>query len=100
MGINSNNTPALNDRYITIFENTGAGTILIDNDTTIILVNSRFASMLGYDKQEIEGRVSWTQFIHEDDVERMKEYHSLRRKDPDSAPKNYEFRIYTKQQYR
>jgi len=96
LGINSNNTPALNDRYITIFENTGAGTILIDNDTTIILVNSRFASMLGYDKQEIEGRVSWTQFIHEEDVERMKEYHSLRRKDPDSAPKNYEFRIYTK----
>ncbi len=96
MESNSNNTPAFNDRYITIFENTGAGTILIDADTTIILVNSRFASMLGYDKQEIEGRVSWTQFIHEDDVERMKEYHCLRRKDPDSAPKNYEFRIYTK----
>ncbi len=85
------------ERYITIFENTGAGTILIDEDTTIVMVNNKFVTMLGYSKEEIEGKRSWTEFIHPDDVERMKEYHYARRKDPDAAPKNYEFRIFTRQ---
>lgn len=82
---------------MTIFENTGAGTILIDEDTTIVMVNNRFASMLGYTKGEIEGKRSWTEFIHPEDVERMKEYHYRRRRDPLAAPKNYEFRIFSRQ---
>ncbi|MCX8123180.1 MAG: PAS domain S-box protein [Spirochaetes bacterium] len=86
----------LYDQYLTIFENTGTGTILIDEDTTIVKVNNKFLSMLGYKKSEIEGKRSWTEFIHPDDVERMKRYHYLRRQNPDAAPKNYEFRIFTK----
>lgn len=91
-----NKSVNFDNQYLTIFENTGAGTILIDEDTTIVLANSRFVSMLGYDKSQIEGKMSWTEFICEHDVERMKQYHYLRRKDPDAAPKNYEFRLYTK----
>ncbi len=92
-----NDKNKLYERYITIFENTGAGTILIDEDTTIVMVNNRFASMLGYDKSEIEGKLSWTEFIHPEDVDRMREYHYLRRRSPDAAPKNYEFRIFSRE---
>ncbi len=91
-----NKENSIYERYITIFENTGAGTILIDEDTTIVMVNHRFASMLGFSKWEIEGKRSWTEFIHPDDVAMMKEYHYLRRKDPNAAPKNYEFRIFSR----
>ncbi|MEJ5361045.1 MAG: PAS domain S-box protein [Spirochaetota bacterium] len=90
------NKNSIYERYLTIFENTGAGTILIDEDTTIVMVNNRFAAMLGYSKEEVEGRRSWTEFIHPEDVEWMKAYHYLRRQNPDAAPKNYEFRIFTR----
>lgn len=80
-------------RYRTIFENTGTATLLIDADTTIAAINTRFAQLLGYSKEEIEGRKSWTEFIHPDDLQRMKGYHHLRRQDPENAPKTYAFRL-------
>ena len=83
-------------RYRTIFENTGTATILIDPDFTIAAINSRFVSLLGYDRTEIEGLRKWVDFIHPGDVERMKRFHILRRQDPQAAPKEYEFRLITK----
>lgn len=80
-------------RYRTIFENTGTATLLIDADTTIATINTRFAQLLGYSKEEIEGRKPWTEFIHPDDLERMKGYHHLRRKAPGDAPNTYAFRL-------
>jgi PAS domain S-box-containing protein len=80
-------------RYRTIFENTGTATLLIDADYTIAAINSRFAQLLGYAKEEIEGRKPWTDFIHPDDLARMKGYHHLRRRDPGDAPNTYAFRL-------
>jgi PAS domain S-box-containing protein len=80
-------------RYRTIFENTGTATLLIDADTTIAAINTRFAKLLDYSKEEIEGRKSWTEFIHPDDLERMQLYHRLRRQDPGKAPRTYSFRL-------
>jgi PAS domain S-box-containing protein len=77
-------------RYRTIFENTGTGTVLSEADTTLSMVNSEFAAMVGYSREEIEGRMSWTRFIAAKDVERMKVYHNNRRKDPSSAPTQWE----------
>lgn len=81
------------NRYRAIFENTGTATLLIDADTTIAAINTRFAQLLGYAKEEIEGRKPWTDFIHPDDLERMKGYHRLRRKEPGDAPNTYAFRL-------
>jgi signal transduction histidine kinase len=36
---------------------------------------------------------SWTEFIDPDDVERMRQYHYSRRKDPSLAPRRYEARV-------
>lgn len=48
---------------------------------------------LFWPKEKVEGKKSWTEFVVKEDLERMKEYHRLRRAIPDRAPKNYEFRF-------
>jgi PAS domain S-box-containing protein len=77
--------------YRTIFENTGTATIIIEEDTTISLVNTEFEKLSGYKKEEWEGKRSWTEFVVKEDVDRMKEYHYMRRTNPDATPRNYEF---------
>ena len=82
--------------YRTVFETTGAATMVLENDTTISFVNNEFVKQFGYTKEEIENRKSWTEFTYPDDVENMKTHHNLRRIDPHIPPKNYEFRWYDK----
>ena len=77
--------------YRAIFETTGTATIIIEEDTTVSLVNSEFVRLSNYSKEDWEGKKSWTEFVVPKDVERMKTYHSLRRIDPNAAPRNYEF---------
>jgi len=79
--------------YRTIFENTGTAAIIIEEDTTVSLVNTEFEKLSGYAKEDWEGKKSWTEFVVKEDRERMKEYHYLRRTDTDDAPRNYEFRL-------
>ena len=84
-------------KYRTIFETTGTATVIIGEDTTISLANSGFEKLSGYSGEELEGKKSWAEFVAKDDLERMKEYHRLRRIDPDAVPKNYEFRFIDRQ---
>ena len=86
---------AIETWYNAIFENTGTGTLLLDEDTAILRANLQFTNIYGYTKDEIEGR-SWTSLVDEEDVERMKRYHAMRRVDPDSAPKSYVFKLIDK----
>lgn len=79
--------------YRTIFENTGTATIIGEDDTTIHLANTQFQNLSGYSKKELEGNKSWTDFIAPDDLEKMLQYHQLRRIDPRAAPKHYELRF-------
>lgn len=81
--------------YQTFIENTGTATIIINEDTTIYMLNTEFEKLTAYEKGEIIGR-SWYRCVAKEDLERLKEYHLSRRKDPDSAPRNYEFKIQTK----
>ncbi len=79
--------------YRTVFESTATANIIIAEDTTILMANRDFARMSGYTRQELEGRISWKVFVHEDDLEKMETYHGLRRIDPEAAPSSYEFRF-------
>lgn len=85
------------ERYRTIFETTGAATVIIEEDTTISLANTEFERLFGYSKGELEGKKSWTELIVKDDLARMKDWHRLRRIDPSAAPSSYEFRGFDKQ---
>jgi PAS domain S-box-containing protein len=75
----------------TIFETTSLATIIIEEDTTISMVNNEFEKLSGYSKEELEGKMSWTVFVVKEDLTRMKEYHQQRRIDPDTTLKQYEF---------
>ncbi len=80
--------------YRTIFENTGTATIIGEDDTTIYLANTQFQNLSGYSKKELEGKKSWTDFIAEEDLAMMLQYHRLRRVNPQAAPKHYELRFH------
>ncbi len=83
-------------RYRTVFENTGTAMAIIEEDTTISLMNTEFEKLSGYSKEEIEGKRSWTEFVSKQDLERMKQYHDQRRKNPGTAPNSYEFQLIDK----
>jgi two-component system cell cycle sensor histidine kinase/response regulator CckA len=80
-------------RYRTIFESSGTAMALIENDKTISMVNSVFEQLSGMPRTMIEGSMPWTDFVHPDDLERMKQYHLARRSDPEGTPSSYEFRF-------
>lgn len=80
-------------RYRTIIQNTGTAMLILEEDTTISMVNSGFEEMVGYAAAEVERKRKWTEFVAEKDVARMTEYNQIRRKDPDAAPSQYEFRL-------
>lgn len=84
---------ASEEKYRAVFENTGTATIIFEEDMTISLANRETEKLSGYTREEIEGKRKWTEFVSPEDLERMKKYHVMRRIDPDSVPRNYEFRI-------
>ncbi|MDI6687144.1 MAG: PAS domain S-box protein [Desulfobacterales bacterium] len=83
-------------RYRSIVEHTGAATVIIEEDTTISMSNTKFAELIGYSMEEIQGKLKWTNFVAEDDLERMKGYHVKRREREGFAPNSYEFRLIDK----
>ncbi len=83
--------------YRTIFENTGNASMLLDKDTTVLLVNSNFEKLSGYKRHEVENKMSWTVFVSPEDLAKMKRYHELRRKEGGGAPDSYEFTFVDRQ---
>jgi len=83
-------------RYQSIFESTGTGMLIEEEDMTITFVNAEFEKITGYTRQEIEGKRKWTEFIHESDLERMIRQHKLRRINHNLTEKSYEFRFVRK----
>lgn len=77
--------------YRTLFENTGTAMITINPDTVIISCNSQYGALAGYPVQEIKGKMSWTDFVAPDDLERMLKYNTERRRQGHESPDNYRF---------
>src|SRR5690606_6165053 len=67
--------------YRTLFENTGTATIIVDEDNTILMVNTQFETLSGYSKALVEGKKSWKEMVLEEDLEKLEKYHSMRRND-------------------
>jgi len=77
--------------YEKIFENTGAATVTIKPDTTILMVNSEFERILGYKRNEVEGKLRLVDLLENKDQSVLRKYHHLLMSNPDAVPKNYEF---------
>ncbi|MDO9263205.1 MAG: PAS domain S-box protein, partial [Desulfosalsimonadaceae bacterium] len=84
-------------KYRSIFEHTGTAMMMVTKDTTITMVNSEFEILSGYQREEVELKKSWQQFVHKADKKKMLAYHKQRRAKEKSAPLNYEFRFINKQ---
>mgnify|MGYP001078524999 CR=1 FL=1 len=84
--------------YRAIFETTGTATVIVDADKTLRLVNEQFEKLSGYPREEIEGQMKWTQFVHAKELPRMEEYHRARREKTEEAPASYEFTFLNRQE--
>jgi len=84
------------EKYRTVFENTGTANVVIEESNIISLANNSFAQLSGFTKDDIEGKKSWTEFVVKDDLERMLAQHRLRRQNREKALTHYEFQFITK----
>ncbi len=84
------------EKYRTVFENTGTAMIIIEEDKTIFMTNTQFEKLSGYSKEEIENKMKWIEFIFPEDLKIMEKYHSERRKAGSKVPAKYEFRLLDK----
>ena len=62
--------------YQTLFENSGTATIVIEQDTTISMMNNDFTNFTGYTREEIVGH-TWTMYVAEDDTDRLLSFHRM-----------------------
>jgi len=81
------------ERYRSVFENTGTATAIIEEDMTLSTVNAQCEKLIGYSKEEIENKMKWTDFVLKEDLEKMKRYHMTRRQNGEAPPTEYEFRL-------
>jgi len=84
------------EKYRSIFENTGTAMIIADENMLITLANRTFKNILNKEGCEIEGKLNWIEMIVPDEREKIKVCHKIdRKKDVNSAiiPKTYEVEI-------
>jgi PAS domain S-box-containing protein len=81
------------EKYRSIFENTGTAMIITDENMTITLANRTFKNILNQKGNQIEGKLNWIEMLVPDDREKIEIYHKIdENKDVNSAivPKTYE----------
>jgi len=83
------------EKYRTIFDNSGTALIFIEDDMTISMANKEFETLTGRRREDVEGHLKWTELVaNPDDLQRMIQYHRVRRATPGMAPQTYECQFY------
>lgn len=80
-------------RYRATVEHTGTAIMLLEENRIMTLVNKQMEILSGYKREEMEGKLPFTQIVHPDDRERMIGYHRARRERKKDVPSEYEFRF-------
>ena len=88
-----NELQASEERYRTVFETTATAMAIVEEDTTISLVNSEFEKLSGFSRAEVEKQKSWTEFVIKEDLKRMIELHRVLRTDVSPTLKSCEFQF-------
>lgn len=81
------------EKYRSIFENTGTAMIITDENMNITLANRIFQNILNPKGDQIKRKLNWIEMLVPDDREKIKNYHKIdEKKDVNSAiiPKTYE----------
>ncbi len=82
-------------QYQILFENSGSSMVIVEADTTVSLMNSKFEEISGYSKEEVLGN-SFLKFLPEIERDRIIQYHQQRRINPSSVPKVVELQLKAK----
>jgi PAS domain S-box-containing protein len=82
-------------KYQAIFESTGTATLIVEEDTTILMANNECFSITGYIPAELIGQ-KWIQYVAPESLQEMLKNHQLRRQNPGLAPKKYEVKLVNK----
>ncbi len=85
-----------NTKYRNIFENTGAGLLIIDEGMVVSEANPMMEKMTGYSREEIEGRFRWFDFVEEENRKQLREDYLERMKQSQPPPREYEFKLVKK----
>jgi PAS domain S-box-containing protein len=76
-----------------ILENIASAVAIIEEDATISYINPEFEKIIGYVRDEVEGRKKWTEFVAPVELERMKKYEYECRTNPENAAAPIEFQF-------
>ena len=63
------------EKYRTLFNNTGTATVIIEEDMTISMANTQCEKLSGYSKEEIENKMKWTELVVPEDLDRMRKFY-------------------------
>jgi PAS domain S-box-containing protein len=80
-------------RYRTILENTASAIAIIDEDETLSYINPEFEKVIGYVRDEIEGKKKLKEFVAPKDLERLLKYERDCRINPHTGTANHEFQF-------
>ena len=81
------------ERYRTAFEYTGTAMVVIEEDTSISMWNHKLEEVTGYTEKDVFRGRKWTEFVVDEELHRLMDYHMRRRQDPASVPSEYEFQL-------
>ena len=84
---------AAESEYMAILENTASAIAIIEENATISYINPEFEKIIGYVRDEVEGKKKWTEFVAPKELDRMKKYEYECRINPAIATVNNEFRF-------
>mgnify|MGYP006282607275 CR=1 FL=1 len=81
------------ERYRTVFENTGTAMFIEDQNEIIAEVNEEFERLTGYTSDDVIGKMHPREIVAHKDQERVSRHHDLRYQDQDKAPNSYQFTL-------
>jgi PAS domain S-box-containing protein len=81
------------DLYRTIFETTGTGMMIMEDDGTVVLANREVEALYGHPRSDLVGSNSWIMLIGPGDRERVLTYLKQRGEGTACIPRSYEVGI-------
>jgi PAS domain S-box-containing protein len=81
--------------YDIVFETAGVALGIVETNSIITRMNSQFEALSGYTREEVEGKMKWTEFVLPEYLEQMKQHH-VNRRSGGNAPTEYECKVRAK----
>lgn len=81
------------EKYRMLFETAGTAIVVFGPDRHIRMINRICEELYGWSRTEVEGKLTWTSFIHPDDLPTALEHASGRNVDFNATPTQYDCRL-------